>query len=193
MRFSDLYEYSNSLPEPTVSVRELANRIRSSHQHVGEINFYPVDLDEDVSLGHIVYERDRSSPYEGEFTVANIRFSRQLNRCWRRFVCCKELMHLFDSDDERTNTRAKFVQLMNELETPPLAGDMSPMLSSEYEAEWMALTVLCPARLRDAYRDAFHSGELPAYEVAAAFRVPEAYVPALMSDYYKTALSALLR
>jgi len=192
MRFSDLYAHSNGLATEVISLDDLARHIVMHHDHIGEVNFFPVELDSDVSLGHIKYERDRSSAYGAEFTVANIRYDNTLNRCWRRYVCCKELMHVFDTAAQRVDSREKFLKLMSEFATLPLSGDISPMLFSELQAEWMAVLVLCPARLREKYRAAWQAKELSDYDVALALKVPEAIINGLMSDYYDNALTNLL-
>jgi len=120
MKFQDLYNFANGLAAPVVPLKALTERIVADHGEVEAVNFYPVDIDPDILLGYIEYERERTSAYDAAFTVANIRYSRALNRCWRRFVCCKELMHVFDSEDERVNTRSRFIQLMSEFESVPL-------------------------------------------------------------------------
>jgi hypothetical protein len=192
MRFVDLYNFANSQPGDFVSLPGLAHHICAHHPHVGEINFYYVTLDQNISLGHMVYERDRDSPYEGEFTVANVRLDRQLNRCWRRYVGTKELMHVFDSDAEKVDTREKFVQLMKEFETPPRKDDMSPMYTSEFDTQWMAVAVLCPQRLRDKYRPLWLDKTMSDYDVALALRIPEAAIKSLMGAYFEKMLPSLL-
>ena len=193
MKFVDLYEYANGMAGDVIPVRELRTHIIAHHPNVGGIEFYPVDLDENVSLGHIKYERDRTSAYDDEFTVANIRFSKTLNRCMRRYVCCKEMMHVFDSPEERVDSADKFLRLMNELEAIPLKEDISPMFASELNAEWMAALVLCPQRLRDALRPAWVAGEKSDYDVALALKIPETIIKGIMGDYYDSARAILTK
>ena len=68
MKFSDLYNYANSLPDKAIPVEALAARIVAHHPNIGEVNFRGVDLDSKTMLGYMIYERDRSSPYSEEFT-----------------------------------------------------------------------------------------------------------------------------
>lgn len=159
---------------------------------VGEIKFHAVSLDPAISLGHMVFERDRDSAYEEEFSIASIRIHRDLNRCWRRFVGCKEMMHIFDSLEERVDSRDKFLKLLDEFESKPLAQDMSPMFSSEGEAGWRALAVLCPMRLRNKYLQSWRDKTMTEYEIALALRVPEPVIKSLMSEYFEAALTTLL-
>lgn len=193
MNFADLYEYAASFKDPIVGVSgHLRPRIIMNHHDVGEVNFWPVEVDEDDILGYMVYDRDRSTPHGDEFRIVDIRYSRDLNRCWRRFVCCKELMHVFDNEDERTDSRHKFFTQMTQLESAPLKQDASPMLSAEIKTVWMALAVLCPLPLRNQYLPAWQKGELTDYDVALKFRVPELVIHNVMSDYFERAIDSLL-
>lgn len=193
MRFADLYTYSNSLQGEAVSVRDLANQI-CAHDgiDIGEVNFWPVELDSNISFGHIKFEQERDSPYGAPFRIANIRFDQTLNRCWRRYVCCKELMHVFDKPDERVDTRDKFLRLMSELESLRMKEDMSPMFFSELEAQWMAVIVLCPRRLRDKFKPQYDSKSVSPYQIALKLKIPEAVIAGVMGDYYNVAMARLL-
>ena len=193
MKFADLYHYANTqLDGDAVPLKELQTRIQAFHGSVGKVEFWPVELDRTKSLGHIKYERDRSSPYDDAFTVVSIRYDKTLTRCWRRFVCCKELMHVFDTNPEKVDTRDKFFRLMKELETPPLFGDQSPMYASELRAQWMAVFCLVPERLRNKYKMHLNSGSIDEYSVALKLKIPLAYVKAISSEYYDIALQRLL-
>lgn len=193
MKFADIYDFAAGHEQPSINVHKLADRVVLHHKEVGDVKFWPVTLDENVTLGYMRFEKDRSSGYGEEFLVANVRYSDTLNRCWRRFVCCKELMHVFDLEAERTNNMGRFMQLMKELETAPMAGDASPMLASEFNTQWMALAALCPLPLREKYKAAWQADEVSDYEIALKFLVPEACVKSLMSDYFETAVARLLK
>lgn len=192
MRFVDLYNFCNGLDGPLVHLQGLADRVVAYHPHVGEVNFLPVRLDVSVSLGHIKYERDRSSPYSDEFTVANIRFADSLNLCWRRFVCCKELMHVFDNEAESVNSKAKFLQLMDEFDSAPLSKDESPMYASEGRAQWMAILCLVPNRLRAPIKTGLADGSITPHQAALTLRIPERCVQSLTTEYYDQVLNSLI-
>lgn len=193
MRYSDLYAYVQGSTASVVSVKDLAAQICAHHGNdVGIVNFWPVELDSNISFGHIKYEWDRDSPYEEEFRIANIRYDKTLNRCWTRFVCCKELMHVFDKPEERVDTREKFFRLMSELESLRLKEDMSPMFYSELEAQWMAIILLCPPRLRNVYKPLFENKSMSAYNIALKLKIPEAAIRNTMNDYYDQAMARLL-
>jgi hypothetical protein len=193
MRYSDLYTYAQSLIGDFVPLRDLARKIKADHSGIEEIEFWPVDLDPHISLGHMKYERGRTSPYDAPFTIATIRYDKRANRCWTRFICCKELMHVFDDDAQSVNSREKFLKLMDEWQTRPLEADLSAMFTSEVNAEWMALLILCPLRLRTKWFQQWSDKSVSDYDVALALRIPEAFVKSVMSDYYLEALETLTR
>lgn len=174
-------------------MRQLADHIVTDHHPIEQVDFWPVDLDPNISLGHMVLERDRSSAYGEAFTIANIRFDRRQNRCWSRYICCKELMHVFDDEEERVSTRERFFTLMSQLQAPPRQPDTSPMYASERDAEWMALLVLCPERLRNHWHPRWVAKDVPDYDVALSLRIPEIFIENIMGDYYQVALEALRR
>lgn len=157
-----------------------------------QIYFAAVDLDPNISLGHIKQWRDTlTSPYAESQWITEIRYSEELNDCHRRYVCCKELMHVFDTPEERTNSPIKFETLLSELETQPLAKDASPMFFSENKTQWMALAVLCPMPVRDYFLPQWRSGEKSDYEVALELRIPEVLIKGLMSENYDRAVEIL--
>lgn len=191
MNFSDLYHFANSeMTASRIGFKFLAERISSEHPDVARVQTWACDLDIEVSMGHIVYEDERTSPYNEAENVAVIRFARSLNRCWQRLVCTKELMHVFDSSGARTSNKERFIQLLSELETAPLSGDASEMFRSERSALWMALLVLCPARLRQVHVVGDDSDE-NILMIAHRLKVPVAAVRAIKRDYYNTALETL--
>lgn len=192
MLYSDLYNFANSTDGDFVPVQSLKREIERNHGEVERVDFWRCELDPNISLGHMVFERDRTSPYDAPFTVASIRFDKRQNRCWSRYICCKELMHVFDNVQESVSTRERFFQLMSELEAKVMKGDMSEMFSSELTAEWMALLVLCPKRLRDFWKPQFDDRKVSNYDVALSLRIPEMTVKAVMHEYYNTALKNLV-
>jgi hypothetical protein len=190
MNFTDIYRFANGLERKNTPFRALSERIVAFHPHVGEIALYPCKLDTSISLGHIVYDQDRTSPYNGTHDVAIICFSDELNRCWQRLVCTKELMHVFDGTQGRTNSRDRFITLLAELETAPRYEDASAMFKTERDALWKAILVLCPERLHRQYiKPGLTAEEIG--DVAQSLRVPVQAVRAIASPYYQTALENL--
>lgn len=191
MNFADLYRLSNDAPEPHRSFWFLANAVKALHPRVGDVEAWACDLNEDVSLAHMIYEPDRSSPYGEPYDVAVIRFAKTLNRCWRRAACTKELMHVFDDSAAQASDGGRFLVLVKQLEAKALLpGDASAMFHSERNAEWMALIALCPPRLRRTFEPEYNK-TIDDMHIANKLKIPKAMVPALMGDYYWRALELL--
>jgi hypothetical protein len=198
MLFSALYEFAESggakSAHAPVSVTKLAGFIRESrHDHIEQIKFWPVPLDASKILGYMKQTKEQSSPYDDHWKVIDVRYADSLNFCWRRFVCCKELMHVFDTGGEKTSTRERFFQLMEQLESPPMVEDFSKMLSAEYSAEWMALMVLCPLPLREEIKRRIDAKELTELEAATEIRIPRLLIRAVLSEYFLEAFQERLR
>jgi hypothetical protein len=194
MNFADLYRIASNLTGPNIPFKELRDAVILHHPSIGDVETWACDLDEEISLGHMLWERGRSSPYGDPYDVAAaaIRFSRPLNRCWQRQVCTKELMHVFDSSAAQTSDKGRFLKLMKELEILDsiLPMDASMMLVSERWAEWMSLLALCPRRLRDELASQYEAGKNES-ALANRLKIPTIMIPVLMSDYYWRALETL--
>lgn len=188
MNFTDLYRFAASLPlERNMGFRTLAKKIETDHPHVGKIETWACDLDARISMGHMEYEVERTSPYEEPYDVAVIRFDRSLNRCWQRLVCAKEMMHIFDGRNARTNSREKFQSLLSELETAPVSADASDMFKAERNALWMALIVLCPENLRSSHLGGDDS-DANILRIATEVKLPISAVRAIRRPYYTEVL-----
>lgn len=160
--------------------------------HIQEAEIHGVILDPLVSLGHIKLVDLREERYDDQLRVARIRFHEVQTNCWIRFVICKELMHVFDSEEEAVFDVERFKRLLREIETPPMGGDESPMYTSEHDAEWMALLVLCPKEHRDLWKIKLQDGDVDEMTVAQRFRIPKDTVLALCSDYYDEVYNRLV-
>ncbi len=93
-------------------------------------------------------------------------------------------MHVFDTDEERVNTKEKFLKLMQELESQPLGKDSSKMFESEIYAQWKAVLCLVPQRLRDPMVASLKRGDITMYDAALQLKVPEVIIPSITTDYY---------
>lgn len=195
MSYKDLYNYVAGLNEyPVVLETRVVPKIKELSGQ-DEVYFVPVDqLDISISLGHIKQYRQATGVYSDSQWITEIRYATNpaVTFCWRRFVCCKELMHIFDSPNERATDQAKLELLLSELETPPPWDKASDMYKSETRTQWMALGVLCPLPLREQFRAKLEAEDLNKYQVALALRIPETTVDSLMSPYFEGFITSLL-
>lgn len=203
MEFVELYKIAEDAvlkrlkdgQTPIVSVSDLARKLKYGTSWLDAINFYPVKdcKEEGAPLGMFKCYADQDFGYDESGWLAAIYYNEDViedNDCWRRFVCCKELMHVFDTEDGLVNTSERYIDLAEEIANRPLGGP-SPALISEHRAQWMALLILCPKTQRDIILSCDETST--DYEIALRHRIPEEFVPVLKSDDYENAFNELIQ
>jgi hypothetical protein len=105
----------------------------------------------------------------------------------RRFVYTKELMHLFDTAEEKADTPEKFDAQAERF------GDPSAPTSSQFKAElkafWRAVAVLCQEERRLEYKAALDLGTTSLPVVATALQIPAVYARHLFREEYPAILA----
>ncbi len=169
-----------------VSVFALKEALVANVRWLDDVNFHPVERrrgDQPDPLGHYECYSDTESMWEAPETwVALITYGDDLNWCERRFVWCKELMHIFDTEDGQVKTPEQYRGLLTEIEMRPIGPSESYL--SENTAKWMALLILCPKEQRDRMMAEKKEKGLTDYDVALSFRIPQGVVSSLFSRYY---------
>lgn len=108
---------------------------------------------------------------------------------WRRFVYTKELMHVFDTAEEKADSPTRFDLQIEKFGDPSVA--MSPQYRAEEKAFWRALMVLCPEARRLEFKAQIGRGEVSVAVVGAALRIPGIYISQLMRDGFEEITSKL--
>jgi hypothetical protein len=121
-----------------------------------------------------------------------IVLARGMNTCWRRFVFVKELMHLFDSDEEKVNTPEGFDVLLDEFSGSSSPSEKTDAYISELKAFWMALGCFCPEHMRKAYKEQLDKGHIDDYGIALQLKIPQQHVKKLVSDRYDLIIKNML-
>lgn len=117
--------------------------------------------------------------------VQQILFANHLNRCWRRFVLCKEMMHLLiDCDDYRNPQIFAHLQEIS-LHFPIDDSRPSKPVVAEFLAEVAALEYLFPYKIRS---EILAQGNVNFQAVAEQYRVPVLFVERYLSEGYMAAL-----
>lgn len=160
-----------------------------------EIVFVPSDIDTTKLLGVIHQFTYRKTPYGDPIRASDIYFAKALNVCWFRLVCCKELMHIFDAENQRAGSRQLAAQLTFDIVIPPAPdARMSPQVLSDWLAIVKALIVLVPIDVLEALRHSYESAEKKTtYDIALFLRIPEAYIAYLFSERFLADREFLLR
>jgi hypothetical protein len=154
------------------------------------ISFVPADINIQKAKGFIWQFKERLAPYAEPERVTLVFYAKSLNVCWRRFVCCKELMHIFDNIPSQTKSRDECTKLVSELLLPGNPVEYSKQVLADHVAIIKALVVLCPVGVTKHIRTKFEAGELSPYQVALFFRIPEIYVSYILSDSFGRAHAA---
>lgn len=115
-----------------------------------------------------------------------IALRRGMNPCWERLVFIKELMHLFDSDDEKTYSAESFQENLEFLTMP--GSNNCAQGKSEVMAVWRALAVLCPEAQRQKFLTERNKAHIDDYGIAFKLKIPQKYVPYLFSKQFEAFL-----
>lgn len=186
-KFSELYNYCQTL-KPKVSRRDIEQKTRDI-VGVEKIKAVKTTLDTKVCRGYFLSAQNTEHPIVKKLGCNVIVLARDQNYCWERFVYTKELMHLFDSNDEPTNSGEKLERLLCDLEVP--SAELSKQTLSDIKGFWMALACLCPENNRVEFEKLRAKGHIDDYGVALQLRIPEQYVRSLLSPRYKVIIEAL--
>lgn len=111
------------------------------------------------------------------------------NYCWDRFITVKEMMHLFDTDEECSDTGDKFDEIISSFFMT--WDSSSPIVNSENKGFLRALGVLCSEKNRLNLAQDVRAGNMTHYDVALKLKIPEQYVPNFLSDKYLNAIEQL--
>jgi hypothetical protein len=110
-----------------------------------------------------------------------------LDKHRRRFVYTKELMHVFDTADEKADTPEKFDAQAERF------GDPGAAISSQYRAElkafWRAVSVFCREKRRIDFKSAIDSGQTSLAVVATALQIPATYARHLFREDFPSILA----
>jgi hypothetical protein len=121
-----------------------------------------------------------------------IVIGRDQSKCWDRFIIVKELLHLFDDQKTATSDPEQFGTCLNELARPSGA-PLSPAGRREWEAMWLAMSILCPENCRQHFIAELEAERLTAYDIALKLRVPVVVVPMLFDPRYEKLVYPLIK
>lgn len=186
MPYSDLYDYCQTQP---IYVRR--NSIKAKILEITGKDKLPIAVSGlDVSLVRgLFFSIESDCRWVKQFGSDVIVIARDIqhsrgkgNLCWDRFITVKEMMHLFDTEEEVCDTGQKFDELISQF-TMNFDGQNVHM-TSEIKCFWRALGVLCPNKDRVELKQRFEAGNMMKYDIALQLRIPEQYVGYLLHDNY---------
>lgn len=195
MLFRDLYKIVEGMGLFPVHFDFLKQEVIAHHVGgVEDVALYPIKYDPPNGEAYIRLEDEREAQYSDEFLVASVLFCESLRADLprMRFVLTKELMHVFDDEEEKAGTADRFRKLLSDIQNKPLTKHASKMYLSEMECQWKAVLLLCPKVKRDTLMDDYVAKRLADFDIAQIFAIPEWLVSAVMHPYYDQVYNTLV-
>lgn len=193
MRYHELYAKVEALGHAPVLFNFLRDQIEASGE-ITEVKLFAIQFE--LSTGEAYYrlEDDRTSGYDEAIYYCIINFCNSLIERPReyRFALTKELMHVFDTEDEQITTREQVIAFFTEIQNRPLQQHATPAYKSELDTQWKALLMLCPKNVRDQLVEDYRSGHIGDADIAQQFEIPEYLIQALMDEYYDEVYETLI-
>lgn len=184
------FEQHTSLP---IEVSDIAEVIIDAGIQ-DDIHFVPVDADTSIIRGAFVRFHYRPGVYAEPAFVAHISFNANESPEWQRVICCKEMIHLFDSELERTDTPDEVPEFLDKL-LGPLSNDSygvtDIMASKDRLALYQCLPLLLPKAALEIARSAVSNGEKTTEEIAEWAGMPLDLVTLMLDQQWDTLNGAL--
>lgn len=186
--FKELYQHCQSLKIP-VSRKDIQPKVLEL-TNTSRVSAVKSTLDTEVVRGYFLSINNKEARLVQQFGCDVIVMARTLNYCWERFVFTKELMHLFDSAEEKTSGSSELEALLANFELPDTNG--CKQFKSDVRGLWMALSCLCPEHERIAFKDNIDKGHIDHYGIALQLKIPEKYVKHYFSAAYEKIIPLLI-
>jgi hypothetical protein len=189
MSYRGLYDYSQTLAIP---IKRNAIKAKVEELCSEPLTYIRAGLDPAILLGKFVRATNKDDQFVKQCGGANVVvIARGLDPSWERLVLFKEMMHMFDSPLECTNSSAEFERLILDFCASELT-EFTPQFKSEVECFWRAIAVLCPEQVRVTLQQQRVSGTITDAQISGQLRVPEKYVPAFFHPQYKETITRIL-
>jgi hypothetical protein len=159
-----------------------------------EIHFVPVEADPAQIHGLVAKFRYSLGVYADSIWVAHIPYNSNDSVEMQRVTCCKELVHLFDSDLEKTDTEEEVPALIERLLGPFSSDNIGLadlMAGKDKLALYMCLPLLLPKTALQHLRQEVREGRKDANSVAALACMPVELVTMMLADNWDTLNGAL--
>lgn len=170
---SNIFELFSCHMRLPVRIDAVADYMRENG-FVHDVGFSSVDMDPAVLWAQMRAYYPKT-PYDHQMPpIVDIMYSKHLSKAQRRLACCKELLHILDSDEEKAHTQDEVETLIRQLSIPPNAGFSLPA-ANDKAGVVKALVILVPRDALSELKPLYDSGDLSEGELAQAFDVPVEY------------------
>ena len=173
MSFAALYEAVQGLPGK-ISTKWLRDRAIELTEFTRVVEQWSGVIDPRYMQGFFI-EGPLGPPiplrdHEALITLARVG---AVDKHRRRFIYTKELMHVFDTAEEKADTPEKFDAQAERLGDP--GAPSSPQYRAEGKAFWRAVSVLCQEKRRVWFKEALVQDRTTLPVIATALQIPPAY------------------
>ena len=189
MSYEELYRAVQQ-EKPKIKTGWLRDRVISI-THIQRVKETWTGVLNDAILRGFWIEGPLGPPINIADNEALIVLARHLDKSWRRFVYTKELMHAFDTNEERADTSEKFETQIEKFGDP--TKETSPMFRAEQKAFWRALGALCPEEFRLSAQKEIQDGLTSLDVVATKLKIPTTFARELFRDDYLKIIEHVLK
>lgn len=164
--------------------------------YTDEVRFYPVKADPFRIRGAFYQYHYRPGVYADPVKVTLIPYNANDPLDLQRVVCCKELMHLFDTDLEKTDKQEEVPDFIEKVLGPLSTDDYGVadfMAAKDKIAIYQCLPLLLPYAALCQAREAVTSGQKTIEEVAAWAYIPKDLVSFMLDKEWDTLNGVLYR
>ncbi|MDA9208565.1 hypothetical protein N9O61_06765 [Octadecabacter sp.] len=152
-------------------------------------------LDPGVLKGIYYQWTEHNGVYSDPELISLIVFSNEVNLCWQRLICAKEMVHVCDLQIAKSSSIEEISELARKVigpfETTDLdVGDL--MASFDKLAQYQSLNLLFPKAARNLAKQKLEKDEITTFEIAEWSRIPEELVRLALSEKWETISQLLL-
>lgn len=174
--------------ELPIEVQEIADAIIGAGIQ-DEIHFVDVDADPAVIHGAFARFSYHKAIYGDPIWVTHIPYNSRDPLKLQRVVCSKEMIHLFDSDIERTDTPEEIYELIDKLLGPLTTDDLGLadlMAAKDKLAVYQCLPLLMPKAALQVARDAVAKGIKTPEEISEWAQIPVGLIHLMLQKEWDT-------
>jgi len=176
MNTKNLLSYFSAKTDLPISPNEVASKIVSYGISDG-VKFVGVSLDEKVVKGAGVYAEP--------VVCTEVYYVINDTTKWQRLVCCKELLHLFDTEGAKSASSAHISDLISNMclgSVSQGADDNIIQTFTDHAMVFYAMAILLPLRARELMMSDYKSGKLTVDTISDWADIPIEAVQIVMSD-----------
>lgn len=187
--FQKLYDFCQDLPcPPAISRNVICGKVQEIMDQPVRVLMHGFDTR--VLRGLFLCGNSNSALVKQNNGHPVVVVARGMTEDWERLVQVKEMMHLFDEDDEMTSSEAQLEELLNALIAP--SSVQTAQVRTEVEAVFMALACFCPEDTRQQFMKDIALGHTEEYEVALKLKLPQQYVRVLLAPHFSEVIDHIL-